>query len=154
MSLSTELNRFMTDHAKPEDLAAFKAKVRSDADATAVSAAMNAQGYSVTADELLALVPQARQLLATIQKAMPAATARNVPADVNQQALFSQIEKSSQQVKDKLNALAPKGDAISVLDMFEMQMLMNHMSQLCEMVSSVASATNSAMSSMTRNIKG
>lgn len=45
-------------------------------------------------------------------------------------------------------------DAVSlVADMFAMQMLMNHLSQLSEMSTSVVSAANSAISSMARNIK-
>ncbi|MBV9941051.1 MAG: DUF5407 family protein, partial [Solirubrobacterales bacterium] len=36
---------------------------------------------------------------------------------------------------------------------FEMQMLMNRLSQLSEMATSVASATNSAIASMARNVK-
>ena len=37
--------------------------------------------------------------------------------------------------------------------MFEMQMLMNHLSQLSEMATSVVSASNSAIADMARNVK-
>jgi hypothetical protein len=154
MSPSTELKRFMSDHAKPEDLAAFMAGVGSDADAAALVAAMKAQGYSVTTDELAISIPEARQLLTTVEQAMPAVAARNEQADVKQQELFSQIDNATKQAKAKLNTLASQGDAISVADMFEMQMLMNRLSQLSEMATSVVSATNSAMSSIARNVKG
>src|SRR5262245_15478389 len=151
MSPSTELKRFMSDHAKPEDLAAFMAGLGSDADAAAVVAAMNARGYRVTTDELAISIPEARQRLTTVEQSMPAATARNEQGDVKQQELFSQIENATKQARAKLNALASKGNEISVADMFEMQMLMNHMSQLSEMATNVVSAANSTMLSMTRN---
>jgi hypothetical protein len=57
-------------------------------------------------------------------------------------------------VQKKLEALATKGEAINVLEMFKMQMLMNHLSQLSEMSTSIMSAANSAIASMARNVKG
>jgi hypothetical protein len=154
MPPSTELKRFMSDHAKPEDLAAFMASVGSDADAAAVVAAMNARGYLVTTDELAISIPEARQRLTTVEQAMPAAAGRNEQSDVKQQQLFSQIENATKQAKAKLNTLASKGNAISVADMFEMQILMNHLSQLSDMATNVVSAANSTVSSMARNVKG
>jgi Family of unknown function (DUF5407) len=44
-------------------------------------------------------------------------------------------------------------DSISIADMFEMQMMMNQLSQLSEMSTSIVSASNSAISSMARNVK-
>jgi hypothetical protein len=67
--------------------------------------------------------------------------------------LTTQISEADQQVKDKLAAMQAKGDSVSIADMFEMQMLMNHLSQLSEMSSAVVSASNSALASMARNVK-
>jgi len=58
----------------------------------------------------------------------------------------------AEQLKMKLDALAGR-DSINITDMFEMQMLMNKLSQLSEMSTSVISAANSAISSMARNVK-
>jgi hypothetical protein len=68
--------------------------------------------------------------------------------------LTAQISEADQQVKDKLAAMEAMGDTVSISDMFEMQMLMNHLSQLSEMSTSVVSASNSALASMARNVKG
>jgi len=67
--------------------------------------------------------------------------------------LTAQISAADQQVQDKLAAMQAKGDSVSITDMFEMQMLMNHLSQLSEMSSAVVSASNSAVASMARNVK-
>ena len=44
-------------------------------------------------------------------------------------------------------------DMIKIGDMFQMQMLMNHLSQLSEKATSAVSAANSAISSMAGNAK-
>jgi len=67
--------------------------------------------------------------------------------------MFGLITDATKQVKDKMAALKGKGDNISIVDMFEMQMLMNKLSQLSEMSTSVVSSANSAISSMARNVK-
>jgi len=56
-------------------------------------------------------------------------------------------------VQKKLEALAAKGENISVVDMFQLQMAMNQLSQLSEMSTSVMSAANSSIASMARNVK-
>lgn len=71
----------------------------------------------------------------------------------NVDTLFGIVEEATKQVKEKMAILQGKGSAISIADMFEMQMLMNHLSQLSEMSTSVVSASNSAISSMARNVK-
>ncbi len=63
------------------------------------------------------------------------------------------IKQAIADVQAKLALLKEKGERISVVDMFEIQMLMNHLSQLSEMATSIASASNSAIASMARNIK-
>ena len=67
--------------------------------------------------------------------------------------LTARISEVDQQAKDKLAAIEAKGDSVSISDMFEMQMLMNHLSQLSEMSTAVVSASNSAVASMATGVK-
>lgn len=69
------------------------------------------------------------------------------------QVLFRLITDATISAKSKLSAIKSRRSAISIGDMFEMQMLMNHLSQLSEMSTSVVSASHSAISSMARNLK-
>ena len=68
--------------------------------------------------------------------------------------LFSLVNTATVSAKAKLLEIQSRRSAISIGDMFEMQMLMNHLSQLSEMSTSVVSASNTAISSMARNVKG
>ena len=63
------------------------------------------------------------------------------------------VSDATTAVKAKTCCLESKKSAISVVDMFEMQMAMNHLSQLSEMSTSVMSAANSSIASMARNVK-
>ena len=63
------------------------------------------------------------------------------------------VNDATQQVKKKLEEIKNNKSAISIGSMFEMQMLMNHLSQLSEMSTSVISSMNSSVSSMARNVK-
>lgn len=63
------------------------------------------------------------------------------------------VNDATQQVKTKLDKIQKNNSAISIGDMFEMQMLMNHLAQLSEMSTSVISSMNSSVSSMARNVK-
>jgi hypothetical protein len=67
--------------------------------------------------------------------------------------MFKLITDATADVKKKLKTLKGQGTNISIADMFEMQMLMNHRSQLSEMSTGVISASNSAIASMARNVK-
>lgn len=67
--------------------------------------------------------------------------------------LFSLVNTATISAKAKLLEIQSRRSAISIGDMFEMQMLMNHLSQLSEMSTSVVSASNTAISSMARNVK-
>jgi hypothetical protein len=67
--------------------------------------------------------------------------------------LFNLVGEATAAVKAKLATIKGTGSSISIGEMFEMQMLMNHLSQLSEMSTSVVSASNSAISSMARNVK-
>ncbi len=72
--------------------------------------------------------------------------------DVSQ--LFKAVNAATMDAKLKIGLIASRRSAISIGDMFEMQMLMNHLSQLSEMSSNVVAAANSAIMTMARNVKG
>ena len=68
--------------------------------------------------------------------------------------LFSVVNEATISAKTKLQQIKANRSAISIGDMFEMQMLMNHLSQLSEMSTAVVSASQTAIMSMARNLKG
>jgi hypothetical protein len=68
-------------------------------------------------------------------------------------AMIDMINAATASVKKKFAAIQGTADQISIVEMFEMQMLMNNLSQLSEMSTSIVSASNSAISSMARNVK-
>jgi len=68
-------------------------------------------------------------------------------------ALFKIINDATVSAKSKLSSIKGRRSSISIGDMFEMQMLMNHLSQLSEMATAVVAASNSAINDMTRNLK-
>jgi len=78
----------------------------------------------------------------------------NVQSGFNVQVLFQLLNTATVSAKAKLAEIQQQRSAISIGDMFEMQMLMNHLSQLSEMATAVVSASNTAITSMSRNIKG
>lgn len=71
----------------------------------------------------------------------------------NVQALFQLVNNATVSAKTKLQQIQNAKSAISIGDMFEMQMLMNHLSQLSEMSTAVVSAANSAITRMAQNVK-
>lgn len=77
----------------------------------------------------------------------------NVQSGFSVKSLFEIINNATISAKSKLSSIKSRRSAISIGDMFEMQMLMNHLSQLSEMSTSVVSASNSAIASMARNLK-
>ena len=68
--------------------------------------------------------------------------------------LISIVTNATVSAKQKIQEMQNRRSAISIGDMFDMQMLMNHLSQLSEMCNSVVSACNTAIMSMARNVKG
>ncbi|MCE2982865.1 MAG: DUF5407 domain-containing protein [Parachlamydia sp.] len=68
--------------------------------------------------------------------------------------LVSIVNDATVSAKRKLEIMKARRSSISIADMFDMQMLMNHLAQLSEMSTSVVSASNSAIQSMARNVKG
>lgn len=78
----------------------------------------------------------------------------NVQSGFSVKALFAILNDATASAKAKLLQIKNNRSAISIGDMFEMQMLMNHLSQLSEMSTSVVSASNSAIQRMAQNVKG
>jgi len=68
-------------------------------------------------------------------------------------ALFKILNDATTSCQTKLQEIKTRQTSISIGDMFEMQMLMNHLSQLSEMSTAVVSASNQAIQSMARNVK-
>jgi len=66
--------------------------------------------------------------------------------------LLAIIDAATGQVKAKLE-LIKEGGNVGIGDMFQMQMVMNHLTQLSEMSASLVSASNAALASMARNVK-
>lgn len=81
-------------------------------------------------------------------------TGDNIQSAFSVQDLFKVINDATASAKTKLLEIKNRRSAISIGDMFEMQMLMNHLSQLSEMSTSVVSASNSAIQRMAQNVKG
>lgn len=67
--------------------------------------------------------------------------------------LFDIVNDATKEVSNKLDKMKEAKDSISITDMLEMQMLMNHLSQLSEASTNVTSASNNAILSMARNVK-
>jgi hypothetical protein len=78
----------------------------------------------------------------------------NIQSGFGVQTLFKIVSDATVSAKTKLLEIKNRRSAISIGDMFEMQMLMNHLSQLSEMSTNVVAASNAAISSMARNLKG
>jgi hypothetical protein len=70
------------------------------------------------------------------------------------QHLFATSEAATLTVQKKFESLIANREEVNVQQMFEMQMLMNQLSQLLDMSAAIVSATNSAILSMARNLKG
>jgi hypothetical protein len=81
-------------------------------------------------------------------------TPNNKQPGLEVEKLFHIINDATRSAKLKLKDIAARRSSISIADMFEMQMLMNHLSQLSEMTTNVVAASNTAINSMARNVKG
>lgn len=66
-------------------------------------------------------------------------------------SMMTTLAKATEDVQKKLTQMEGQSE-VSIVDMFEMQMLMNSLSQMSEMSTSVISASNSAISSMARKV--
>lgn len=77
----------------------------------------------------------------------------NVQGGFEVKDLFKIVNEAVADVKVKLDRVKNNKQDISIGDMFELQMLMNHLSQLSEMSAQVTAASNTAIMSMARNLK-
>jgi len=75
-------------------------------------------------------------------------------AGMNVSSLFQLVTSATASAQSKINSMQANSSSISIGDMFEMQMLMNHLSQLSEMATAVVSALHSAIKSMAQNVRG
>lgn len=66
--------------------------------------------------------------------------------------LISIIEEATTNAQTKITELQGKDDNIGIADMFEMQILINQLTQLAEMSTSVVAASNSAIRTMAQNV--
>jgi hypothetical protein len=97
--------------------------------------------------------PSATSLPPSDQTALVGSLARQSVDGFDVKSIFEAVTTAASQVQAKLSQVRGTSE-ISIGDMFEMQMLMNHLSQLSEMSTSVISAINEAIASQARNVKG
>ena len=69
------------------------------------------------------------------------------------QDLFNLLNDEVLNVRQQLQKIQNNKENISIADMFEMQMMMNHLSQVSEMSTAVVQQSNTAIQSMTRAMK-
>jgi uncharacterized sodium:solute symporter family permease YidK len=150
VTFSAELKRFLADHATAESRAAFSSSIGAHATVATLAAAMNAKGYQVGEAEVSAALDFSKQVGLSDQQLAAVVGGQ----DMNVGNLMNSSSTATDAARDKLSAMGGSKDAVSIGDMFEMQMLMNHFSQLSDMSSNVLSASNNAIASMARNIKG
>jgi len=79
-------------------------------------------------------------------------------SDTNKRAfqwstVISLVDQMVLQATTKLDDISDAGSSISIGNMFDMQLLMNRLSQMSEMSTNVMSAANSAATSFARNTK-
>jgi len=67
-------------------------------------------------------------------------------------ALVSAIEDLTATCKSKIAMIRSKRSAMSIADMFDLQMAMNRLSQLSEMSTAVISAMNSAITTIAKGV--
>jgi hypothetical protein len=133
MTFSAELTRFLADHATTEGWAAFANGIGTPPTAANLAAAMSAKGYQVGEAEVAGALELAKQ---------SALADHQLDGVVGGQRTYltggGYYEPAPASVND---------GAVSIADMFAMQMLMNHTSQVSEMSTSVVSASNSSLAS-------
>ncbi len=72
---------------------------------------------------------------------------------LNWEDMIETVDNALKDAKTKLSAIKGAGSTVSIANMFDMQMLMNKLSQYSEMSTSMISAANVAITSMARNVK-
>jgi len=69
-------------------------------------------------------------------------------------ALVSTISDLTAVAKSKIAVIRSKKSAMSIADIFDLQMAMNKLTQFSEMSTSIISAMNTSIGSVARNMKG
>jgi len=72
--------------------------------------------------------------------------------NIDYATMFSVLDTATLAVKNQMDQLANRS-SVSIVQMFELQMRMNKLSQLSEMSANVLSSANTAITSMARGIK-
>jgi len=78
----------------------------------------------------------------------------NANQGVGFSVLVDQIEELTMIAKSKIAQIRSKRSAMSIADMFDLQMAMNKLSQFSDMSTSVINSMNTSIGTMARNIKG
>ncbi len=73
--------------------------------------------------------------------------------EIQDTSLVDAVAASEAVLRSRLEQLRNQSGSVSSSDMFEMQRLMNQLTQLSDMSASVIAASHSAISSMARNVK-
>ena len=78
----------------------------------------------------------------------------NLPAreSFNMEDLVKIVTDATIDVRNKIDDIKSRSSAISIGDMFDVQMLMNHLTQLSEMSTQVVAAANTSIQSMAGKI--
>lgn len=66
--------------------------------------------------------------------------------------LITIVTDATIEVREKVEQIQARASAISIGDMFDVQMLMNHLTQLSEMTTGVVAASNTAIQSIASKI--
>jgi hypothetical protein len=115
--------------------------------------ARQAESSTVTVAGDFSQAPSVSTLPINVQSSMVESVADQsaISFDINQ--LYKIISDATVSAKTKLGQIRSSKSAISIDDMFEMQMLMNQLSQLSELSTATIDAASTAIKNMTRNIK-
>jgi hypothetical protein len=89
---------------------------------------------------------------------MPVSNMQVTTSDAGSQIFFATtltnlLNSTSAAVKARLDTIKTQGTAMSISDMFDLQLEMNYLAQMSEMSTTLVSASNTAITSIARNIK-
>jgi hypothetical protein len=150
VTFSAELKRFLADHATAESRAAFASSVGTHATVATLAAAMSAKGYQVGEAEVSAALDLSKQVALSDEQLAAVVGGQ----DMNVGDLMNSSSTATDAARDKLSTMGGSKDTVSIGNMFEMQMLMNHLSQVAEVSRDVVGASHGAILNTARNMKG
>ena len=67
--------------------------------------------------------------------------------------LFKEVNDTTKELQKKITEIQKAPESLSIGDMYEMQLLMNHLVELSQTIDDVVSASNTSIQSMARNVK-